>query len=94
VGIWVGIDIAKGVHWATAIDDLGQVVWDQRVANDPAGLQQLIQDLAGLGGEPVIGLDVVGGIAALAEAMLGRPGSGWSMSRGWREPGPPGHHRR
>jgi transposase len=70
VGIWVGIDIAKGVHWATAIDDLGQVVWDQRVANDPAALQQLIDALAGLGGEPVIGVDVVGGIAGLAEAML------------------------
>ena len=70
MGIWVGIDIAKHIHWATAIDDLGQVVLDQRVANDPAALQQLIQDLAGLGGEPVIGLDVVGGIAALAEAML------------------------
>ena len=74
MGIWVGIDIAKGVHWATAIDDLGQVVLDQRVANDPAALQQLIEDLAGLGGEPVIGLDVVGGIAALAEAMLGAAG--------------------
>lgn len=70
MGIWVGIDIAKGVHWATAIDDLGQVVLDQRVVNDPAALQGLIEDLEALGGEPVIGLDVVGGIAGLAEAML------------------------
>jgi transposase len=70
MGTWVGIDVAKHVHWATAIDDLGQVVWDQRVPNDPAALQQLIDDLGELGGEPVIGLDVVGGIAALAEAML------------------------
>ena len=45
MGIWVGIDIAKGVHWATAIDDLGQVVLDQRVANDPAALQQLIEEI-------------------------------------------------
>jgi transposase len=74
MGIWVGIDIAKHVHWATAIDDLGQVVWDQRVANEPAALQQLIEALAGLGGQPVIGLDVVGGIAGLAEAMLGAAG--------------------
>jgi transposase len=70
VGIWVGIDIAKGVHWATAIDDLGQVVLDQRVANEPAALQQVFEVLGGLGGVPVIGLDVVGGIAGLAEAML------------------------
>jgi transposase len=70
MGIWVGIDIAKHIHWATAIDDLGQVVLDQRVPNDPAALQQLIDRLSGLGGEPVIGLDVVGGIAGLAQAML------------------------
>jgi transposase len=70
MGIWVGIDIAKHVHWACAIDDLGQVLVNQRVPNDPVGLQELIDTLAGLGGEPVIGLDVVGGIAALAQAML------------------------
>jgi len=70
VGIWIGVDIAKHVHWATAIDDVGQVLVDQRVANDPIGIQGLIDGLAGLGGEPVIGLDVVGGIAALAQAML------------------------
>jgi transposase len=70
MGTWVGIDIAKHVHWATAVDDLGQVVLDQRVPNDPTALQGLIDDLDGLGEEPVIGLDVVGGIAGLAEAML------------------------
>jgi transposase len=74
MGIWVGIDIAKHIHWATAIDDLGQVVLDQRVPNDPAALQELIDGLGGLGGVPVIGLDVVGGIAGLAEAMLGVAG--------------------
>jgi transposase len=70
MGIWVGIDVAKHVHWATAVDDVGQVVWDQRVPNEPAALQELIAALQGLGGDPVIGLDVVGGIATLAEAML------------------------
>jgi transposase len=70
MGIWVGIDIAKHVHWASAVDDLGQVVLDQRVPNDPAALQGLIDDLDALGEEPVVGLDVVGGIAGLAEAML------------------------
>jgi transposase len=64
--IWVGIDVAKHVHWATAIDDGGQVVLNQRVPNEPAALQGLIDDLGGLGGEPLVGLDVVGGIAGLA----------------------------
>jgi transposase len=92
VGIWVGIDIAKHVHWATAIDDLGQVVLDQRVVNDPAGLQGLIEGLDALGGEPVIGLDVVGGIAGLAEAMLWAAGfrlvhvSGLAVNRPARAP--------
>ena len=58
------------------------------MANEPAGLQGLIDALAGLGDEPVIGVDVVGGIAGLAEALLGRPGSGWSMCRGWPSTGP------
>ena len=47
MGIWVGIDIAKHIHWATAIDDLGQVVLDQRVPNDPAALQELIDGWMG-----------------------------------------------
>ena len=72
--IWVGIDVAKHVHWATAIDDGGQVVLDQRVPNEPAALQGLIDDLGGLGGEPLVGLDVVGGIAGLAQAMLAAAG--------------------
>jgi transposase len=74
VGIWVGIDVAKHVHWATAVDDLGQVVLDQQVANEPSALQGLVAALQGLGGEPVVGLDVVGGIAGLAEAMLAAAG--------------------
>ncbi len=41
MGIWAGIDIAKEVHWATAVDDRGQVVLDRRVGNDPAELAEL-----------------------------------------------------
>ena len=70
MGIWAGIDIAKEVHWATAVDDRGQVVWDRRVGNDPAELAELAEQLGGLDGELVVGLDVVGGIANLAEAVL------------------------
>jgi transposase len=74
MGIWAGIDIAKEVHWATAVDDRGQVVLDRRVGNDPAELAELAEQLRGLDGELVVGLDVVGGIASLAEAVLSQAG--------------------
>jgi transposase len=74
MGIWVGIDIAKEVHWATAIDDRGQVVLDQPVTNDPDAIGELIGTLGALAGQPVIGLDLLGGIATLTQAMLGQAG--------------------
>ena len=74
MGIWVGIDIAKEVHWATGIDDRGQVVLDQQVANDPDAIDALIHTLDALAGQPVIGLDLLGGIATLLQAMLGQAG--------------------
>ena len=66
----VGIDIAKEVHWVTAIDHEGVVHIDRKLANTPAAIAGLIAELKQLGGTVRIGLDVVGGIAALAEAML------------------------
>jgi transposase len=74
MGIWVGIDIAKEVHWATEIDDRGQILLDQPVANDPDAIQELIRTLGGLPGQPVIGLDLLGGIATLLQVMLGQAG--------------------
>jgi transposase len=70
MGAWIGIDVAKEIHWVTGIDDRGQVVLDRRMPNEPATIQALIDDLKALGEEVVIGLDVVGGIAGLLEAML------------------------
>ena len=62
MGIWAGIDIAKEVHWATAVDDRGQVVLDRRVNNDPAELAELAEQLGELDGELVVGLDVVAAV--------------------------------
>ena len=66
----VGIDVAKTAHWVTAIDDAGTVLIDRSVANEPDAIEELIAELRSLEGELTIGLDVVGGIAGLAEAML------------------------
>ena len=72
--ISVGIDIAKEVHWVTAIDHEGVVRFDRKLATTPAAIASLIDELKQLGGTVRIGLDVVGGIAALAEAMLAEAG--------------------
>lgn len=68
--ISVGIDIAKEVHWATAIDPDGVVRIDRKLLNAPTDIAALIDELATLGGQARVGLDVVGGIAGLAQAML------------------------
>ena len=72
--ISVGIDIAKEVHWVTALDPDGVVRIDRKLPNAPAALAALAAELAALGDAVRIGLDVVGGIAGLAEAMLAEAG--------------------
>ena len=69
MGISVGIYIAKEMHWVTAIDADGVVRIDRKLANTPGEIAQLITELGELGRTVRIGLDVVGGIAGLAEAM-------------------------
>jgi transposase len=72
--ISVGVDIAKEAHWVTAIDADGVVRIDRKLANTPGAIAALVADLIELGGSVRIGLDVVGGIAGLAEAMLAEAG--------------------
>jgi transposase len=68
--ISVGLDIAKEVHWATAIDPDGVARIDRKLVNTPTDIAALIDELAALGGQVRVGRDVVGGIAGLAQAML------------------------
>jgi len=68
--ISVGIDAAKATHWAVAVDEGGRVVLDRAVENEPEAIDGFVEALRGLGGETVIGLDVVGSFAAFLEAAL------------------------
>ena len=70
----VGIDIAKDVHWVTALDAQGAILLDRSLHNSPGAIAQLIDELSSLGGTVRIGLDVIGGIAGLAQAMLAQAG--------------------
>jgi transposase len=71
VRVCVGIDVAKEVHWATALDDAGGVLFDRRLPNDPEAIGGLLAELRSFGeAEVAVGLDVIGGIAGLLQAML------------------------
>ena len=72
--ISVGIDIAKEVHWVTAIDTEGVVQIDRKLLNTPTDLAVLVDQLAAFDDKVRVGLDVLGGIAGLAEAMLAEAG--------------------
>ncbi len=72
--ISVGIDIAKEIHWAKAIDADGIVRIDRKLLNTPSDIAALADELTALHGTVRIGLDVIGGIAGLAEAMLAQAG--------------------
>lgn len=72
--ISVGIDIAKEIHWVTAIDADGIVRIDRKLLNTPSDIAALTDELTALHGTVRIGLDVIGGIAGLAEAMLAQAG--------------------
>jgi len=67
---FVGIDVAKEVHWVCAIDMQGQVLLNRRLLNTPEDLNRLVAELRALPAPMRIGIDVLGGIAALAQAVL------------------------
>ncbi len=73
----VGIDVAKEIHWATAVDDDGEVLIDHPVPNGPEAIGELAAVRALVsreGAEVTVGLDVLGGIAGLVQAMLAEAG--------------------
>nr|WBO76554.1 IS110 family transposase [Streptomyces sp. SBE_14.2]WBO79028.1 IS110 family transposase [Streptomyces sp. SBE_14.2]WBO82112.1 IS110 family transposase [Streptomyces sp. SBE_14.2]WBO82358.1 IS110 family transposase [Streptomyces sp. SBE_14.2] len=68
-----GFDIAKEFHWLAVTDDRGRQLLSHRVDNDPAAIDEAIGELHTVEAEhgPVtVGLDILGGIAALLTAML------------------------
>jgi len=67
---FVGIDIAKEVHWVCAIDVAGAVLLNRKLLNTPEDLLRLTDELRQLAAPVRIGIDVLGGIAALAQAVL------------------------
>jgi transposase len=70
MGTSVGIDIAKELHWVSAIGSAGEILLDRKLANTPEDLMRLVDELKALPAPVCIGIDVLGGIAALTQAVL------------------------
>lgn len=67
---WVGFDVAKAFHWVSVVDDEGNEVLSRRVEATEEDLDALCSEIARLGGERRVGIDLLGGPAALLEAVL------------------------
>ena len=72
----VGFDVGKGAHWACVLDGEGEVLLSRRVEATEEALEEFCAEIAELGvtDERVVGIDLVGGPAALLEAVLLRRG--------------------
>jgi hypothetical protein len=70
VRFWVGCDVAKASHWVCILDDEGEVVLSRKVEATEKDLEVLCWEIARLGGERVVGIDLVGGPATLLETLL------------------------
>jgi transposase len=74
VDVWVGLDVGKGEHFADVLDDDGERLFAQAVANDQAALEALLDRAAGHG-TPGLVIDQPGSIAQLALAVAARRGT-------------------
>ncbi|WP_228000312.1 IS110 family transposase [Nocardia australiensis] len=74
MAVAVGIDIAKEIHWACLkVIGTGKLLSNHKVENTPADIADLIDEIGTAAtehGPATVGIDVLGGIAALIEAML------------------------
>lgn len=71
VTVWVGLDVGKEKHFAGVLDDAGEQLFAQPVANGEADLDQLLER-AGEHGTPGLVIDQPGSIAQLAIAVAAR----------------------
>jgi transposase len=74
VTVAVGIDVAKETHWAAIkVAETGKLVASHAVDNTPQAIADLIAEIGAAEaahGPARVGIDILGGIAGLAEAML------------------------
>lgn len=68
--LWVGTDVGKGHHWASAVDERGEQVWARKVVNEEADILAAIGEALGLADEVSWAVDITSGPAGLLLALL------------------------
>ena len=67
---WIGVDVGKVSHHATAIDDQGTVLWSRQVPNDQSAIEQLITRATQTASQTCWAIDLTSASAALLLALL------------------------
>ncbi len=67
---WVGFDVGKAFHWVCVLDGEGEVVFSRKVEATERDIEDCCEEIVALGGERRVGTDLLGGPAALLEAIL------------------------
>jgi len=67
---WVGFDVGKAFHWVCVLGGEGEEVLSRRVEATEEDLEAACSEVAALGGERTVGIDLLGGPATLLEAVL------------------------
>ena len=67
---WVGFDVGKAFHWVCVLDGEGEEVLSRRVEASEEDLEAACSEIAALGEERTVGIDLMGGPATLLEAVL------------------------
>ena len=62
---WVGFDVGKAFHWVCVLDGEGEEVLSRRVEATEEDLEAACSEIAALGGEGTVGIDLMGGPATL-----------------------------
>jgi transposase len=66
----IGVDVAKEIHWATAMNDMGEIVLDRAFRNEPQAVAAFVREVQALGGDRRVGVDIMGGITSLLTTAL------------------------
>lgn len=72
--VWVGIDVGKAHHWASAVDDTGAQVWSKKIDNDETVILTAIGEALQLAEQASWAVDISGATSALLLALLAAHG--------------------
>lgn len=77
--VFLGIDVGKSNHHATAVNHDGQVVYDKLLPQSQPTIQELLKDPVAIRGELLVVVDQPEIIGALVIRSLNSSGSRWRI---------------